>query len=408
MSTAKTKSVIGPDADDQLWVNAPEHHDWLKAQSQSLLTFFDASLQDKPGFATLDHQGRPLPDTVQELHTTTRLVHAYALGMRQGHKGADRLVDQGIAYLQNAHKDQKHGGFLWAIDGDDIADSRKLAYGHVFVLLAASSAKLVGHADADALIAEISGVLDEHFWDEDAGLFVDEWNRDWTPFSTYRGMNANMHGVEALLAAFEATGDGKYLSRADRILNFFIRDLAPQENWRLPEHFTDSWQIDRSYAGDHMFRPFGTTPGHSFEMGRLMLHHWDLSGRPKKDAPHLARNLIMQGLTDAWLPDGGLAYTLKFDGSVADGARFWWPVTEAINALAALLLVDGQAGDDEWYRKLWTFADARFIDHQNGGWFPAIDDQGLPTSSIFAGKPDIYHALQACIFPRSGRMSRMV
>jgi sulfoquinovose isomerase len=334
-------------------------------------------------------------------------VHAYALGMAQGHAGASDIVDHGMAYLGSHHKDPVHGGFIWAMEADTVNDGRKLAYGHVFVLLAAASAKNIGHPDAGALLTEISDILDQHFWEETAGLYCDEWNRDWTPFSTYRGMNANMHGVEAMLAAYEATGDAKFLDRAGRILTFFTSKIAPAENWRIPEHYKQDWQIDRAYAGNHMFRPAGTTPGHSFELGRLLLQHWDLSGRPQMDAPAVARNLIEQALQDAWLPNGGFAYTLDFDGSVADGSRFWWPVTEAIGAVAALILLDRRQEDEIWYRKLWMFAHAHFIDHHRGGWFPAIDATGAPTQSIFAGKPDIYHSVQACLLPLSGRLSRL-
>ncbi len=396
----------GPSAAAGHWLQDETHQAWLKQQGEALLSFFDASLQADPGFCSLDDQGNPLPATIQELHSTTRMVHSYALGAIRGHPGAQQRVDHGMAYLINHHKDQEYGGFVWGLDKGRVTDGRKLAYGHVFVLLAASSAKLVGHPDAEKLIADITDVLDRHFWEDDIGLFCDEWNRDWTPFSTYRGMNANMHGVEALLAAYEATGKALYLTRAGRILDFFIGKIGPSEGWRLVEHYTDSWDIDRSYAGNHMFRPAGTTPGHSFEMGRLLLQHWDLSGRKDANAPDQARRLIERALDDAWLPEGGLAYTLNFDGSVADPSRFWWPVTEAINAMAALLILDNRTKDEHWYRKLWAFADSHFIDHKNGGWFPAIDGEGVPTNSIFNGKPDIYHALQACIFPLSGQLSR--
>ncbi|EEE35550.1 N-acyl-D-glucosamine 2-epimerase [Rhodobacteraceae bacterium KLH11] len=325
-----------------------------------------------------------------------------------GFNGAERIIDHGMAYLTSHHRDADYGGYLWALAGDQIKDERKLAYGHVFVLLAAASAKQVGHPDADALMSDVRTILDRYFWEEDAGLFRDEWNRNWTPFSSYRGMNANMHGVEALLAAFEITGDDLYLTRAGRILDFFVGQIAPQENWRLPEHYTLNWRIDRDYAGDPMFRPAGTTPGHSFELGRLQLQHWDLSGRPDTDAPAAARRLIEQALHDAWLPGGGLAYTLGFDGKVANASRFWWPVAEAIGAVAALIVMDQNPEDEIWYRKLWSYADQTFVDHQHGGWFPAVDETGGVVTSIFDGKPDIYHALQACLFPLSGRLSRMM
>ena len=401
-------STPGTQSEPGFWLETSSHRKWLKDQAMRQLEFFSASCRKGPGFFILGHDGNPQPGQLQELHTTTRLIHSYSLGHLSGFQGAERIIDHGMAYLESHHRDRDHGGYLWALEGDRIKDDRKLAYGHVFVLLASASAKLAGHPDADRLMADARDVLDQHFWDEDAGLFCDEWNRDWTPFSTYRGMNANMHGVEALLSAYEATGDEIYLTRAGRILDFFIGKIAPGENWRLPEHYASDWQVDRSYAGDPMFRPAGTTPGHSFELGRLQLQYWDLSGRPVSNTPDTSRRLIEQALNDAWLPGGGLAYTLDFDGRVANASRFWWPVTEAIGAVAALITMDKMPEDEMWYRKLWTYANETLVDHKHGGWFPAVDEDGNVVTSIFDGKPDIYHSLQACLFPLSGRLSRMM
>lgn len=108
-----------------------------------------------------------------------------------------------------------------------------------------------------------------------------------------------MRGVEAMLSAYGAFGDEFYLSRAGRILDFFINKIAAGENRRLPEHYTSEWQIDHNYAGNPMFRPAGTAPVHSLELGRLQLQHWDLSVRPEANAPGTARHLIEQALNDA-------------------------------------------------------------------------------------------------------------
>ncbi|HIP23927.1 MAG TPA: AGE family epimerase/isomerase [Rhodobacteraceae bacterium] len=398
----------GSESATGFWLDDSGHHAWLKENAEQQFAFFSASLRNGHGFHVLDENGRPLPDNTQELITTTRLVHSYALAKQVGYADADRIIDQGMAYLKSHHHDPVHGGYVWSLDGDTIVEGQKLAYGHAFVLLAASSAKMAGHPGADALLADVSEVLDQHFWEESAGLFADEWNRDWSPFSTYRGMNANMHGLEALLTAFEATKQSVYLQRAGRILSFFTGKIAPAEGWRLPEHFTKAWVPDRAYAGDPMFRPAGTTPGHSFEMGRLLLQYWDLCERPESDAPKRARQLIETALADAWREDGGFVYTLGLEGRVGVSTRYWWPVTEAIGALASLIKLDRRAADEIWYRRLWHFANSHFIDHERGGWFPEIDESGAATHTIFKGKPDIYHAVQACIFPQAKGLSNQI
>ncbi|TRW97446.1 AGE family epimerase/isomerase [Paracoccus sp. M683] len=389
-----------------LWLDDPAHRAYLAGDARRQLDFFDASLGHAGGLAVLDYAGTPLPGP-QELHTTTRLIHSYGLGHLAGRPDRAGIIDRGMQDLWARHRDASHGGYVWSVDAQGPVDGVKLAYGHVFVLLAASTAKLVGHADADRLLADISEVLDRHYWDDNAGLFRDEFTRDWQPFSTYRGMNANMHGVEALLAAYEATGESVYLTRARRIFDFFLGRIAPAEGWRIPEHYTEDWQIDRDYEGNPMFRPAGSTPGHSFEMGRLQLQLWDLMGRPDDGASERARRLVEQALTDAWDADrGGFIYTLAPDGSVARRARYWWPVTEAIGALAALIKLDPRPADEDWYRRLWRFADRHLIDHERGGWLPELDDANQPARHQFNGKPDIYHALQADLLPLAGGISR--
>lgn len=391
--------------DRRPWLHDSAHRAYLADDARRSLDFFDASAGPKGGLVPLDNAGRLLPGGLQELHATTRLVHSYGLGQLAGRPDRAGIVDRGMAALWRGHRDGRHGGYVWALSGGAMADGTKLAYGHVFVLLAASTAKLAGHPDADRLLDDIAQVLEDRFWDADAGLFRDEFTRDWQPFSTYRGMNANMHGVEALLAAHEATGDSEYLRRAGGILKFFIAGQAAAHGWRIPEHYDADWRPDPGYEGNPMFRPAGTTPGHSFEMARLLLQYWDLAGRPDPDAPRQARLLVETALSDAWMGQGGLAYTLGADGTVARPDRYWWPVTEAIGALAALIKLDPCPEDEDWYRRLWRFADDALIDHDRGGWFP--EPGGPVAAGQFQGKPDIYHALQADLFPLAPGLSRL-
>ena len=105
--------------------------------------------------------------------------------------------------------------------------------------------------------------------------------------------------------------------------------------------------------------------------------------------------------------NGGLAYTLNFDGTPSVRDRYWWPVTEAIGVLAALIKLERSEGDEAWYRRMWRFAEGHFMDTERGGWFPEIDEAGQPTDAQFAGKPDIYHAVQAVLYPPVPGLSRL-
>ena len=399
---------LGPSEHQGFWMDTYTHQTWLRNEAARQFSFFRKSLRPEGGFYQLDPLGKPLPRAEQELFATTRMIHSFSLGALFGFDGCEPMIEHGMKFLINHHQDPQFGGFVWSLRDDKVCSGKKLAYGHAFVLLAAASALQAGHPDALNLLETTTYVLLERFWNEERGVFADEANRDWTPFSSYRGFNSNMHATEALLTAYEATKQDHYLEMAGRILDFFVHTVAVGNDHRIPEHFNKDWSVDYGYAGDPMFRPAGTTPGHSFELARLLLQHWDLSGRKNNEIPIIARRLVERALLDSWdAENGGFYYTLKIDGTPDVRSRYWWPVTEAIGVIAVLIKLERRKIDELWYRNLWEFADSHFIDHENGGWYPEIDGSGRRTYKQFKGKPDIYHSIQAALFPLSDRMSDM-
>ncbi|MBE2276597.1 MAG: AGE family epimerase/isomerase [Rhodobacteraceae bacterium] len=383
----------------------PVHRDWLMAQAAGLITFFGAALNPAGGFFALDTSGRPLPapggnGTVRHLHETTRMVHCFAIAHLLGLPGADRMVDHGMAFLRGHHEDRAHGGWFWSVDDTGPVDATKQAYGHAFVLLAGASAKVVGHPDADALIADATAVLKTRFWDDAAGATTEEYSADWQPLGDYRGQNSNMHLTEALMAAFEATGEAGYLAMAERIAGLIIDRHARALGWRVAEHFRADWSLDPDYEGSPMFRPAGTTPGHALEWSRLLIQLWELGQRRQGWMPEAARALFLHTCNIGWDDaGGGFYYTLDWDDRAARSDRYWWPCAEGIGAAAVLRKSGGDRRFEDWYRRIWDFTARHLIDTAHGGWHPELDDDLRPVTRVFAGKPDLYHALQACLIP---------
>lgn len=181
------------------WVTLPYHRSWLLDRAGALFDFFEAhSIDPAGGFFSLDDLGQSIvagassEGAVRELHATARMVYCFAISQLLGRPGAARFIDHGMGFLWSGHRDSAHGGYFWSVGKDGPRDDRKQAYGHAFVLLAASSAKVVGHPDADRLLANVSEVLLTRFWEPGVGAAAEEFDRNWSPVGHYRGQNSNM------------------------------------------------------------------------------------------------------------------------------------------------------------------------------------------------------------------------
>ncbi|MEP0322728.1 AGE family epimerase/isomerase [Bauldia litoralis] len=395
------------------WRKRPYHRQWLRDQANGLFSFFqNRSFNPAGGFFDLDVTGRPIAtdNPVRGIPGTARMVHCFAIGSLLGRPGSDPIVDHGMQFLWNRHRDRDHGGYFWTVDDNGPSDSRKQGYGHAFVLLAASSARLVGHPLADRMLADVTEILETKFWEEGSGAIAEEFNADWSPIAPYRGQNSNMHLTEALMAAFEATGERHYLDKAERIADLIIRRRAAENGYRVAEHFDDEWQLDKSYRGDQMFRPPGTTPGHWLEWSRLILQLWSLGGERIDWMPAAAEALFAQAVAIGWDETrGGFFYNLDWNDSPDLPLKLWWPAAEGAGAAAFLCDHRPSAFHEQWYRNIWDVIARHFIDDDRGGWHEELDEEMRPSHTLFAGKADIYHALQACLiplYPSTGSLTR--
>ncbi|MDO4904676.1 MAG: AGE family epimerase/isomerase [Lautropia sp.] len=439
----------------------PQHRRWLLEQSKALLEF--ARKAKVPfGFAYLDQHGEIDPD--QPIHTwiSCRMTHIYSIGTLMGVAGCRELAEHGVQALLEHIQDHAHGGFFEALALEPGPDGRavptetggqKSAYAHAFVLLAASSGLLAGIARADELFERISRIIDQRFWDEKCGRMRESFSRDFSVCEPYRGMNANMHTVEACLAAFDAQraqsaakgGTGspdaglpvhgqdpdtggrqtlRWLQRANSITHFAFM-LAERNDYRLPEHFDEDWQTIRDYNEHdkaHPFRPYGATVGHALEWARLGAHVLRMNESQGLESPidytRIAFGLYRQALHN-WHGDGaeGFVYTTDFDGNPIVRDRMHWVLCEAIGACVALDAITaddpppGESGRAQgyveaalgnefsyWYEIFMAYA-ARHLIERAGRWTHQLDADNRPGSGVWSGRPDIYHAFQCLMLP---------
>ncbi len=386
------------------WTERPSHRRWLHTETLRLLGFGRGAAPTDRGAGWLDDGGAV--DAARPVFTwvTARMAHVYALGHLLGVPGSRPIAARCIAALRRSLHDDEYGGWYASLAPDGTADTTKSAYAHAFVVLAASTGSVAGVDGARNLLDDALAVLDSRFWEPAAGMNADEWDRTWTTLDPYRGVNANMHTVEALLAAGDATGQVRWHERAATIADHVVAWASANE-WRIPEHFDAAWVPQPELNADRPddpFKPYGATVGHGLEWARLLLQvDAALPGRAPETLVPAARALYDCAVRDGWSVDGapGFVYTTDWTGAPVVHTRMHWVAAEAIGAAATLHQVTGDGRYAQDYARWWDYADQYLIDREQGSWHHELNASNLPSRDVWPGKPDLYHAFQATLLP---------
>jgi mannose/cellobiose epimerase-like protein (N-acyl-D-glucosamine 2-epimerase family) len=391
-------------------MNSPDFRSesFLREHIAHTMAFYHPRAIDPTGgfFHYFKDDGTIYDRSHRHLVSSTRFVFNYAMAAREFEDKRAEYLDaarHGLRYLREVHRDAASGGYAWTIRDGKPEDRTYHAYGVAFVLLAYSTALKAGLTEVRPWMDETWELLEKRYWDADAGLYRDEADEHWH-FSEYRGQNANMHMCEAMLAAYQASDESRYLERALTLADNMTRRQAAKAEGLVWEHYDVQWNIDWKYNLDnpkHLFRPWGFQPGHQTEWAKLLLILEPLlleRNREEKWLVPTAQHLFDTALDRAWDKEyGGIAYGFAPEGKVCDDDKYFWVQAESLAAAALLHARTGDAKYDEWYQKLWAYSWEHFVDHQYGAWFRILtrDNRKYDDEKSPAGKVD-YHTMGAC------------
>lgn len=375
--------------------------DFLLGHIRDTLAFYDPRVVDPAGgfFHCFMNDGRVFDPATRTLVASCRFVFNYAKAFRRfGKPDYLERVRHGIAYLRQAHRNPETGGYAWKIVDGKTADATNHCYGLAFVMLAYASALEAGVGEAHEWVYETFDLMEQRFWLPQDGLYASEAGPDWM-LQPYRGQNDNMHACEALIAAYQACGEVKFLDRACLLArNMVVRqgDLTGGMVW---EHFCTDWTPDLEYnrhdRSNHL-RPWGIQTGHQTEWAKLLvildrhrLEDWRLER---------ARKLFDLAMRYGWDREhGGLIYGYDLSGEACDRDKYFWVQAES---LAAAALLADRTGDDAywgWYDRIWQYSYDYFVDHEYGAWYRILspDNRRYDEKKSYNNKAD-YHTMGAC------------
>lgn len=378
---------------------------------QDTMRFYHPRCVDSSGgfYHFFKDDGHVYDTKTRHLVSSTRFVFNYAMAYRQFQ--LPEYLEQvlhGVAFLREVHRDPESGAYAWLLRWENgqksVVDANNHCYGLAFVLLAYSHALMAGMEEARAYLDETVALMEDKFWLEEFSLYADQASADWQTLDPYRGQNANMHSCEAMIAAWQATGNLAYLHRAERIAQAITVRQAAQADGLIWEHYDSNWNIDRNYNLDdkaNLFRPWGFQPGHFTEWAKLLVLLDDDHAHLQGDGAWLlptAEKLFNTALDTAWDQEhGGICYGFAPDLSICDGDKYFWVQAESLAAAACLAERTGNEQYWTWYEAIWRYSWQHMIDHQHGAWYRILtrDNRAYSDEKSPAGKTD-YHTMGAC------------
>lgn len=285
-----------------------------------------------------------------------RQAFAFAFSTVRGWCDGEAMARQLMRFVaeRTAHP-HAGGGFTHLMNPDfQVIDQKQDLYDHAFFLLAyawcyrafGDRAYLDG---AEALMAH----LDRHFASVHGGWTEGDYGY------AQRRQNPHMHLFEAMMALYEASGDGKWLARAGELFALFQTRFFDPERGVLFEFFEEDWRLK------HAPEQAPVEPGHMFEWVWLLDWYHRLSGHPVEV---YTEALYRQGLAIGRVASGLVLDEVLLDGTPLKNTKRCWGLTELIKGS----LVRARAGDPE--------AEARAVQ--------AIDD--LFTYYLTATTPGAY------------------
>lgn len=337
-------------------------------------------------FDRLDMDGQPVADDPKTTLVQARIV--FTLAHLHLATGDPRLLDAArdvYRFLDSRLRDED-GGYRYSVapDGSPLADpaSRlRRSYDQSFVLLALATLRKAAPDAVDAartdecwrfISRRLTDPSDGSLWEDDAMASAGARPGD------LRAQNPHMHMLEALLQAFEMTGERVWLDRARVMLDLARRHFIDPQTGAVREFVGHDLAPLAGVEGERR------EPGHQYEWAWLLHRFADLSG--DEDVRKLALPMVAfaerHGLRSTG-PVAGVPFdALGADGGVAEETHLLWPLTEAGKLSAALYLATGDEAHAARARNLAAIMFARYFAPAGRTgrpvWFNRLDGEGRP------------------------------
>jgi len=369
---------------------------WFKRHLlEGIVPFWEKAVPDAECggyFVEIAPDGTPNAGADRHLVASSRHVYNFARACRlSGEERHLEIALHGAEFLREKFRDAEHGGFRWVVarDGSPV-DEGKYVYGHDFVILACAELAAAGATEWMEMAEETFDLLCDKAWDGPELGYGTSYGLDWTGRAPGRYQNPQMHHVECCLAAWEVTGDRKWMGRAREIARLMCTAMFDEKTGCMGEHFGEGWSPHEKYPEDDIL------PGHQAEWAWLLLrlHEAEADGLFERSARELLEFTIEHGYDDE---HGGVYAAVGRDGRVTRDRKGFWENPEALLALAWAQEHWDDLDLERRFGQTARFCEEHLWDRERGGWWGGASRDGeTDRARKGSGWKADYHVVQMC------------
>lgn len=282
-------------------------------------------------------------------------------------------------YILDHFVDKEYGGVYWSLDCEGKPlDTKKQTYAIGFVIYGLSEyARATGDKQALDAAIKLYHDIEAHAYDAINGGYVEALTREWNPIADMRlsdkdengakTMNTHLHVIEPYTNLYRVWPSKELRESIHRLLDVFTDKLYNKETHHLDLFFDNEWHGRRNVE----------SYGHDIEATWLL---WETALVLGEDDVKAKLGPIVVDLAKAadegLQPDGSMIYEHWKDTGKTDRQRQWWVLCENVIGHVNLYQYFNDASALKVAKDCWTFIDKHLVDHVNGEWHWAVDDNG--------------------------------
>lgn len=349
---------------------------------ENLLPFWMKHVMDPAGgfYGVVMNDGKAIEKAPKGAVLNARILWTFSRAYRQyGLEIYKQIADRAAGYFMHYFIDPTYGGVFWQLDYEGYPkDATKQTYACAFGIygLAEHFRATGDHRSLEAAL-KLYNILEEKVHDKARLGYIESFQRDYSkaPLKGVDGqanatktMNTHIHILEAYTTLYQVWPDEGLKNNLKELLGILQTKLYSSRSNHLILFCDDNWN------------PIGEIDsyGHDIETSWLMSEAAAVVGDPvlrkqvDEQAVKMARTALKEGLN----ADGAMLYEKTAKGM--DKRMSWWPQCETIIGCVNAWQLTGDPSFLEAALRTWTYVKAHFIDHQHGGWFKDLTEDGQP------------------------------